>query len=50
MLSECTNEDRVKYLKFVSGRTRLPSMLVSIGEHRIEYTHDRKSFPVGHTW
>ena len=45
-LENCNEEDKFKYLKFVSGRSRLPK---SKYEHKINVVNDKILFPFSHT-
>ena len=45
-LESCKEEDKFKYLKFVSGRSRLPK---SDYQHVIYIVNDKNKLPVSHT-
>ena len=45
-LENCKEEDKFKYLKFVSGRSRLPK---SKYEHKINIVFDKNLYPSSHT-
>ena len=45
-LEKCKKDDKFKYLKFVSGRSRLPK---SKYQHIIHLTNDKNKLPTSHT-
>ena len=45
-LGNCSNEDKFKYLKFVSGRSRLPK---SEYVHKINILDNKNKLPISHT-